>query len=151
MTTCKRCGSTERYPNGAGMTPEQIEKRRQRMRLSNMSPEQVAKKRSRRREKAYRENYNISVEDHDQLLHEQGGLCAICKTDKPAGSGRLNVDHDHATGAVRGLLCHSCNTALGGFGDDVERLQAAIDYLNQSRFHQRILSRCGISPLGCNQ
>jgi hypothetical protein len=41
------------------------------------------------------------------------------------------VDHNHDTGEVRGILCHSCNTALGRFGDDVWLLQAALDYLKK--------------------
>jgi hypothetical protein len=41
----------------------------------------------------------------------------------------LVVDHDHNTGAVRGLLCHSCNTGLGHLGDSVETLARALDYL----------------------
>ena len=47
------------------------------------------------------------------------------------GSGRrLAVDHNHTTGKVRGLLCSNCNTLLGKAKDNVNILQAAIDYLN---------------------
>lgn len=57
----------------------------------------------------------ITTERYDALLELQGGKCSICKR----GSGRKNshfaVDHDHATGEVRGLLCLYCNTRLGWF------------------------------------
>lgn len=55
--------------------------------------------------------------------------CAICSRKAyPAGS-RLVVDHDHATGAVRALLCSPCNSALGLMGDKPDRLKAAARYL----------------------
>ena len=55
-----------------------------------------------------------------------GKVCAICGSDEG-----LAVDHDHETGRVRGVLCRSCNTGLGFFGDDVARLARAIEYLTE--------------------
>jgi hypothetical protein len=67
------------------------------------------------------------------LLSKQDGRCAICKTDEPWGRSRTwHVDHDHESGRVRGLLCSKCNRGIGYFQDDVNRLAAAIVYLNAS-------------------
>lgn len=72
--------------------------------------------------------YNITIEDYDMLEAQQSNLCAICR--KPSTNRRrLHVDHCHTTGKVRGLLCFRCNTALGGFSDDVALLESAIKYL----------------------
>jgi hypothetical protein len=68
--------------------------------------------------------YGISAADADLLLVEQGGLCAICKA-APA----VHVDHHHATGAVRALLCFNCNGGLGQFRDDPGLLYLAAFYL----------------------
>lgn len=62
------------------------------------------------RESKYKRVYGITIEDYDRMLEEQGGLCAICRN--PPITYRLAVDHDHDTGAVRGLLCPPCNRAL---------------------------------------
>lgn len=76
--------------------------------------------------------YGISIEEYDAMAFGQNNLCAICKTSGTGASGRrLNVDHDHVTGRIRGLLCHGCNVSLGYFKDSSTLLQAAIDYLNQ--------------------
>jgi len=56
-------------------------------------------------------NYGITIEDYDAMLAAQGGGCAICHT--PPRSKRLHVDHDHADGRVRGLLCYHCNRTIG--------------------------------------
>ena len=72
--------------------------------------------------------FGITIADYDALLASQGDGCAICKSPCPTGR-RLAVDHDHATKAVRGLLCHSCNLGIGKLGDDPERLLAAAKYL----------------------
>ena len=67
----------------------------------------------------------------DERLAEQGGVCAICKTDTPGGKGTFHADHDHKKLKPRGVLCHNCNVALGNFQDNPELLQAAIEYLNK--------------------
>lgn len=72
--------------------------------------------------------YGMTPEDFDALLERQSGRCAICRTDTPGVKGWA-VDHSHADGHVRGILCTPCNTGLGHFRDDVIRLQAAISYL----------------------
>lgn len=77
-----------------------------------------------------RRYYGMKPEDYDALLAAQGGVCATCGRPEPGGRKRyLCVDHDHATGAVRGLLCSACNTAVGFFRDNPERLARMIEYL----------------------
>lgn len=61
------------------------------------------------------------------MREAQGDCCPICT--KPLG--RAHVDHDHATGKVRALLCHHCNIGLGHFRDDKVALARAIDYLTE--------------------
>jgi hypothetical protein len=74
----------------------------------------------------------LTVEEFDALLASQDGKCAICRTDKWPGNGnRPHVDHCHATGKVRGILCTSCNNGLGRFKDRVDLLEAAIAYLKR--------------------
>lgn len=76
--------------------------------------------------------YGISVGDYEAKLAEQGGACAICKSDKAGGVGKfMKVDHDHKTGVVRGLLCHTCNFGIGALKDDPIVLLSAVDYLNR--------------------
>lgn len=84
------------------------------------------------------QKYGITSEQYDELLASQGGVCAICGQPERSKSRnghllKLAVDHDHETGTVRGLLCDRCNRGLGFFGDDPERLAAAIAYLQEIR------------------
>lgn len=72
---------------------------------------------------------SISKEHYAQMLEDQNGCCAICGKHRSQLKQRLRVDHDHATGAVRGLLCPSCNGGLGHFRDSIAFLTKAVDYL----------------------
>lgn len=89
----------------------------------------------RNRNKTYEEqrvsrirSYGITVEEYDAMLSSQGGGCYICggQTDSKRA---LDIDHDHRTGKVRGLLCSNHNRALGLLGDDPELLLTAHEYL----------------------
>lgn len=87
--------------------------------------------------------FNLTINEFRKMFEEQKNLCAICLqpetrifNGRGANAGKMKiaklcVDHCHASGKVRGLLCHDCNTAIGKMKDDVQRLQKAIDYLNK--------------------
>jgi hypothetical protein len=71
---------------------------------------------------------------HDEflaLLDVQAGVCAICGNGND-GPRQLSIDHDHATGQVRGLLCDRCNPMLGYARDNIAVLEAAIEYLKRN-------------------
>lgn len=70
--------------------------------------------------------YGLSEEQFSALLHEQRGACAICRK---RFVKRPVIDHDHATGKVRGLLCRQCNSGIGMFGDQPSMLLLAASYL----------------------
>lgn len=76
--------------------------------------------------------YGLSRTGYQSMLASQGGCCAICMDDAPGGGRRMwCVDHDHATGEVRGLLCVRCNAGLGHFRDNPRLLAYAIEYLRR--------------------
>lgn len=74
--------------------------------------------------------FGMTLKQYDAMLEAQEGRCAIC-TKPPRPDVSLHIDHEHETGRVRGLLCFSCNAALGYFGDDCDRLIAAAGYLGR--------------------
>lgn len=80
----------------------------------------------------YERTYGITLEQYGHMFLDQGGVCCICqdrRTKRDEDTKALAVDHDHETGRVRGLLCFSCNTALGLFGDSMETVAVARAYL----------------------
>lgn len=85
------------------------------------------------RERHLVRKYGVNSADYDALLKAQGGACAICGK---VQSRAFDVDHDHAGGVVRGLLCTNCNRMIGHAHDSAERLRRAADYLESSRKSQ---------------
>ena len=76
-----------------------------------------------------KKKFGITLEQYEERLRAQGDACALCLSKEPKGRGSFHVDHDHGTGALRGLLCHPCNTGLGCLRDDPALLDRASRYL----------------------
>jgi hypothetical protein len=73
--------------------------------------------------------FGLTVEQYDEMLAKQGGGCALCGKTEAENGRRLPVDHCHATGRNRGILCHECNAGLGKLGDTPEALERALAYV----------------------
>ena len=101
-----------------------------RVRLKQRDPQEL-----RRREKQgnLRRLYGIGIDEYERLFESQNGKCAICGTTDAGGrwKRRLQVDHNHKTGAIRELLCNGCNAGLGNFKDNESVLRLAIQYLRK--------------------
>lgn len=70
---------------------------------------------------------NFTRSKYYKLKEKQRRVCGIC--DK---ASYLQIDHDHTTGVVRGLLCRNCNSLLGSCEDSISRLMRAVKYLEQA-------------------
>jgi len=85
-----------------------------------------------------KKHYGITIGEYERMLDEQGHKCLICgnseyETHSDGSIRYMPVDHDHATGKIRGLLCGQCNKGLGAFKDDINLLNSAIVYLNKNQ------------------
>jgi hypothetical protein len=80
------------------------------------------------RKKQLERDYGLTPEDVARMVDEQGGLCAGCAESLGEGK-RRHVDHDHATGRVRGVLCQNCNMAVGLLHDNAATLRRLSEYL----------------------
>lgn len=85
------------------------------------------------RQRYLKTRYDLTPEAYAGLLQTQGGACAVCRRAPTPGEDHLHVDHDHATGVVRGLLCFTCNVGLGNFEDNETWLETALAYLRACR------------------
>lgn len=75
--------------------------------------------------------YGITLAEYEARLIAQGGRCACCGATSNPDGRKLFVDHDHATGVVRGLLCGGCNRGIGALGDTIEGVRRAVNYLER--------------------
>ncbi len=150
---CERCGRRHRVPNACQGTAEYRERRR----LYHQTPAAKARRReyakhptsamvaARLKQREKEMGYSITVEERDERLDEQGHRCAICRRPFRAPAWhlvctfagkllgrrvpRVLVDHDHDTGATRGLLCNWCNrTIMPLFDRYPDRMAAARRY-----------------------
>lgn len=78
-------------------------------------------------------DFGMTLHQYEQMLEEQAYRCAICNNlfDVEVQARKPNLDHDHKTGRVRGVLCFGCNTTLGKVGDSIDTLRNAIAYLEK--------------------
>lgn len=77
-------------------------------------------------------NFGISIEQYNEMLEAQEGVCFICgnpEDSKRHENQKLAVDHCHSTGKIRGLLCNRCNRGLGYFRDNPDLLAKAFSYV----------------------
>lgn len=72
--------------------------------------------------------FEMTLEQYNEMLTNQKGVCAICKKKNNNGKN-LSVDHDHKTDKIRALLCNNCNAILGLAGDDKQVLADCLSYL----------------------
>lgn len=93
-------------------------------RYSRLTPDEKARIQSKHLERTY----GLTLEQRQEMLDAQGGVCAICGE---AASKGWHVDHSHKTGKIRGVLCGGCNTALGGMRDSPAILRAAAVYVEK--------------------
>lgn len=70
------------------------------------------------------EKFGITKSEYEAMKAAQGNRCFICKENKT-----LCIDHNHSTGQIRRLLCHTCNLGIGVFYDNPDLLREAADYL----------------------
>lgn len=86
----------------------------------------------RKREMQLKRNFNMTLEDYNNILERQGGCCGICGSNENISGGRsiqFAVDHCHTSQRIRGLLCTKCNRSLGQLGDTYDSILKVLKYL----------------------
>lgn len=106
---------------------QEVRKKSDRKRYNSPKRKQYRKKYS--RQFYLMRTYNITLEDYEELKSQQNNRCAICGGKGKGKREILDVDHDHKTGKVRGLLCGKCNSGLGMLQNNLGILKAAVMYL----------------------
>ena len=96
------------------------------------------KHRKEKKDRGLKYIYGIGLDELKKMIEEQNYKCKICGKELKIIDGKKNkdlavVDHNHMTGKIRGVLCHSCNTLLGFAHDNSEILKNAIEYLDNLR------------------
>ena len=120
---CKECK--------AAMTRSYNEKNREDVRGRQRARNKTPQGRRATRSNNLKAKFGISVQEFDQRFRAQDRCCAICKRRRKTKEKSFALDHNHSTGSLRGILCHSCNRALGLADENTRLLRAAIKYLER--------------------
>lgn len=86
------------------------------------------------RNKSFKYKYGITLEQYEQMLINQNNCCITCKNEFN-DENKPDVDHNHKTGKVRGILCHRCNLAIGYLREDEDILWNVLEYLKQTTWN----------------
>ena len=107
-------------------------------RLNAYQREYRARPESKRKQRDayYRKRYGKTADEVDQIVELQGGRCLICKGELPERLASRHLDHDHATGKIRGVLCIDCNHGIGKLKDSPDLLLRAVVYLREGGFSE---------------
>lgn len=130
--TCKKCGifkSWNDYPEFSLFVCRSCKNKQ----IEDWGKRNPEKKLWSVRNSTLKIRYGITLEDFENLFKIQGSKCAICEIAEERDRFGWNVDHNHSTNTVRGVLCKTCNVGLGSFKDDIRRLLKAIIYLMEER------------------
>ena len=84
----------------------------------------LAKKPQYLRQYYMRREYNLTLEQWEDIFNAQGRVCALCSSPEPGAKSVWHMDHDHVTGRLRGILCYGCNNAVGVYQ---RRIQSNLD------------------------
>lgn len=119
--------------------PKRLKEGQRALSLRQLDPKEYYKQWYQLRKDIYKEKHlqkahGISLEDLFKLLDDQNYLCAICKIDLSSKNPKnVHVDHCHKTKKIRGVLCNSCNMALGLLKDDTNIVKSCLEYLECHR------------------
>lgn len=102
-----------------------------RIQRNSLTPEEDLRVKERNKCNRLRRRFGVSLVEYRRMSKEQKDLCAICENPEKTKNRSLAVDHCHRTGKIRGLLCTSCNPAIGALGDSPELLRKAAAYIEK--------------------
>lgn len=75
--------------------------------------------------------YDMTLDEFVELIHQQDGKCSICQIEFKNDSQKMNIDFNHQTGKIRGILCFRCNVGLSWFEED--QISKVINYLTEDK------------------
>jgi len=133
MKACRECGEDlvvgENWTEYRERTWKNICSPCNRLSVKEWREKNPEQERDHQRRSQLKHRYGITLDDYNNMFESQGGCCDICGRHQTEFQNRLAVDHDHETGAVRSLLCASCNSGIGKLGDDIATVREALNYL----------------------